>query len=328
MTPLAPELEGFFLDRLAALRVSPHTIASYRDTMRLLLIFIQQRTGTPPSRLELTALDAAMVRVFLDHLEAERGNSVATRNARLTAIHSLFRYAALRHPEHAALIQRVLAIPIKKPDMPLVTYLTRPETDALLAAPDRAKMLGRRDHLLLTVAVQTGLRVSELTSLARRAVTLGAGAHIHCTGKGRRERITPLTKDTARLLEAWFTERQLTEADPVFPTAARTRLSPDAVQKLLAKHVAAAARRCPTLAGKTITPHTLRHTCAMNLLQAGLDPASIALWLGHATTKSTDVYLHANLAIKEKALALVAPTPAATRRYRPPDRLLAFLEAL
>jgi integrase len=268
------------------------------------------------------------IRAFLDYLEAQRHNSVETRNLRLAAIHSLFRYAALRCPEHAEQIRQVLAIPNKRADRPLVTYLTRAETDALLATPDRANPLGRRDHLLLTVGVETGLRVSELTGLTRADVVLGVGAHVRCHGKGRRERVTPLTKPSARLIGSWFDERQPAPGSPVFATRAGGRLSADAVQLLLAKYVARAAEGCPTLAAKTITPHTMRHTCAMNLLQSGLDVASIALWLGHSSTRSVDVYLHADLATKEKALAMVAPTPAAAHRYRPPDRLLAFLEAL
>jgi integrase/recombinase XerD len=328
MTALAPILEAFFTDRLAALRASPHTIAAYRDTYRLLLVFAQQHTGTPPSELALADLDAAMIRAFCDHLETDRHNKIGTRNLRLTAIHSLFRYAALRCPEHSAVIQQVLAIPSKRPDVPLVTFLTRPEIDALLTAPDRDSALGRRDHLLLAVGIQTGLRVSELTGLTWADVAFGVGAHLRCDGKGRKERCTPLTKSTTKLLAASLSERRAAPSDPVFATATGHRLSTDAVARLLAKHVATATVGCPTLVRKTITPHTLRHTCAMNLLQAGVDTSSIALWLGHATTRSTDTYLHADLAMKEKALARTAPATQTARRYKPPDRLLAFLEAL
>lgn len=328
MTALAPVLEGFFTDRLAALRVSPHTIAAYRDSLRLLLIFVHDSTGTPPSRLDLSALDATMVRAFLDYLETDRRNGPVTRNLRLTAIHSLFHYAALRCPEHAELIQRVLAVPMKRTDVPLIVFLSRAEVDALIAAPDRNTPLGRRDHLLLTVAIHTGLRVSELTGLVRGDIELGVGAHVRCTGKGRKERTTPLTRNTAKQLDAWFRDRHLAVDGPVFATAAGYRLSTDAVARLITKHAAAATVHCPTLAAKTITPHVLRHTCAMNLLQAGVDPASIALWLGHVSTKSTDVYLHADLTMKEKALALVAPTATAARRYQPGDELLTFLEGL
>lgn len=328
MTALAPILEGFFTDRLTALRASPHTVGTYRDTYRLLLTFIQARTGKPPADLDVADLDDATIRAFCDHLETDRHNTIATRNLRLTAIHSLFRYAALRCPEHAAVIQRVLAIPNKRPDRPLVTFLTRAETDALLGAPDRDTVLGRRDHLVLRVAVETGLRVSELTGLTCADLTVGVGAHLRCVGKGRKERVTPLTKPTARMLAAWVNQRHTTARDPLFPSLTGGPMATDTVADLLAKHLAAATVNCPTLGKKTITPHTLRHTCAMNLLQAGVDTSSIALWLGHATTKSTDVYLHADLAIKERALARTATRAGAARRYRPPDRLLAFLEAL
>jgi len=328
VTALAPVLQAFFTDRLGALRASTHTVAAYRDTYRLLLVFAQQRLGTPPSRLDLADLDATMIHAFLDHLENDRGNKVGTRNLRLTAIASLFRYAALRCPEHASLIQQVLAIPNKRPDIPLVTFLTRDETDALLAAPDRNTLLGRRDHLLLTVAIQTGLRVSELTGLTSGDVVLGVGAHLRCDGKGRKERCTPLTRPTATLLAGWLSDRRLQPAEPVFSGRSRTSMSTDAVQRLLNKHVAAAVDRCPSLARKKISPHTLRHTCAMNLLQAGVDTSSIALWLGHASTRATDTYLHADLALKQRALARTSPTVAAGRRYRPTDQLLAFLEGL
>ena len=328
MSSLAPVLEAFFTDRLAALRASPHTVGAYRDTYRLLLRFAQQRTGTAPCALDLADLDATLIGAFLDHLEAARANTVATRNLRLAAIHSLFRYAALRCPEHAALIQQVLAIPNKRPDGAIVTFLTRAEATALLAAPDQASVLGRRDHLLLAVAIQTGLRVSELTGLTCADLVLGVGAHLRCTGKGRRQRATPLTKPTAKLLAHWLHDRRAAPADPLFPARTGGRLSNDAVADLLAKHVAVAASTSPSLAGKRVTPHTLRHSCAMNLLQAGVDTSSIALWLGHANITSTQAYLHADLTIKEKALARAAPLATAGRRYRPPDRLLAFLEAL
>ena len=329
MTALAPILEAFFTDRLAALRASPHTIAAYRDTYRLLLVFTQQRTGTPPSRARTRRPGRDDDPGVLRPPRNRPAQQDRTRNLRLTAIHSLFRYAALRCPEHSAVIQQVLAIPSKRPDVPLVTFLTRAETDALLAAPDRDSALGRRDHLLLAVGIQTGLRVSELTGLTWADVAFGVGAHLRCDGKGRKERCTPLTKSTAKLLAASLSERRAAPSGPGVPHRDRSsRLSTDAVADLLAKHVATATASCPTLARKTITPHTLRHTCAMNLLQAGVDTSSIALWLGHATTKSTDTYLHADLAMKEKALARTAPATETARRYKPPDRLLAFLEAL
>jgi integrase/recombinase XerD len=328
VSALAPILEGFFTEHLGGRRASPATVMSYRDTFRLLLKFTQVHTGTPPSRLDLAQLDAATIGAFLNHLETDRGNGVVTRNLRLTAIHSLFRYAALRCPEHAGLIQRVLAMPNKRRDVREVTFLTADEVDALLAAPDRCTTLGRRDYLLLAFAVHTGLRVSELTAVRCGDVAFGAGAHVRCIGKGRRERCTPITKQLARLLADWVHDRHAEPDYPLFPNRGGGPLAPDTVTDLLERHVATAARRCRSLDGKSVTPHTLRHTCAMNLLHAGVDTSSIALWLGHASSRSTQPYLHADMKLKERALARVAPTVTAGPRYRPPDRLLAFLEEL
>jgi integrase/recombinase XerD len=328
MTLLAPVLEGYFVERLTQRRASANTIASYRDTFRLLLPFTQTRTGRPPAQLDIADLDATLIGAFLDHLERDRSNGIVTRNLRLTAVHSLFAYAALRCPEHAESIQRVLAIPTKRPDTTIVSFLTRSETTALLAGPDRSTPRGRRDHALLLVAVQTGLRVSELTGLSCADVSFGPGASVHTQGKGRKERCTPLVPATAKLLHAWLRQRRAQPDQPLFATTAGTRLSTDAVEDLVDKYVAAAAACCPSLHNKRVTPHTLRHTCAMNLLQSGTDIATIALWLGHASTKATQIYLHADLVLKQQALARTAPTPTARRRYRPPDRLLAFLENL
>jgi integrase/recombinase XerD len=309
-------------------QASPRTVVAYRDTLRLLLGFAQQRTGTPPCRLDLADLDADLVAAFLTHLERDRRNGVRTRNARLAAIHSLFRYAALRHPEHAELIQRVLAIPAKRYDRTLVCFLTPAEVDALLAAPDRSTWLGRRDHALLVLLVQTGLRVSELTSLTAADLHLGDGPHVRCHGKGRKERATPLTRQTVAVLRAWMRQRSGIATDPVFPTRQGHPLSVDAIQWLLAKHVRAAAACRPSLRGKTVSPHVLRHTCAVNLLRAGVDIAAIALWLGHCDIRASQTYLHADLAIKERALSRTTPPNIAPGRYQPSDRLLAFLEAL
>jgi integrase/recombinase XerD len=329
MSALAPVMEGFFTERLIAQRrASPHTVASYRDTFRLLLGFAQRQTGKAPSKLAIEDLDAVTVGAFLDHLERERLNSVRTRNNRLAAIHSLFGYAALRHPEHAALIQRVLAIPAKRVQRKLVSFLTDDEVDALLTAPDRNTWLGRRDHALLLVAIQTGLRVSELTSLTRGDVELGTGAHLRCHGKGRKERITPLTTPVRSVLRVWLTERGGTPIDAVFPSRRGGPLSTDAVAFLVTKHARTASQRCPSLAAKTVSPHVLRHTCAMRLLAVGVDTSVIALWLGHEGTETTQIYLHADLTIKERALARTAPTGTTPGRYRPPDTLLAFLEGL
>lgn len=329
MSALAPTLQGFFTERmLTQLRASPNTVASYRDTFRLLLGFAQRRTGKPPSTLAFEDLDTVLIGAFLQHLERERRNSVRTRNTRLAAIHSLFSYAALRHPEHAALIQRVLAIPVKRTDRQLVSFLTRDEIDALLSAPDRDTWVGRRDHALLLVTVQTGLRVSELTSLTCADVELGTGAHLRCHGKGRKERITPLTTQACSVLRVWLSERRGTPCDPLFPSRRRGPLSRDAVALLVAKHVGAATQRCPSLGTKTVSPHVLRHTCAMSLLAAGIDISVIALWLGHEGVETTQIYLHADLAIKERALARTAPVGTTPGRYQAPDTLLAFLEAL
>jgi site-specific recombinase XerD len=306
VTALAPILQAYFTQRLAQRQASPHTVASYRDTFSLLLRFAQQHLGKPPSRLDVTDVDAALVGAFLDHLETGRRNSAATRNNRLAAVHSLFSYAALRCPEHAATIGQVLAIPAKRTDTTIVSFLTTVEVQALLASPDRATRPGRRDYVLLLVAVQTGLRVSELTGLTCGDVTLGAGANLRCRGKGRKERCTPLTRPTARVVRDWLTERHGEPTDPLFPNRAGGRLSADAVADLLAKHLATAADRCPSLKAKRVSPHTLRHTAAMTLLRAGVDTSTIALWLGHAGTKATQVYLHADLALKEAALARTA----------------------
>jgi integrase/recombinase XerD len=329
MSTLGPTLQAFFTDRLIAQRhASPHTIAAYRDTLRLLLGFAERRVGRQACKLEIADLDATLVGAFLDHLERERGNSVRTRNARLAAIHSLFRYAALRHPEQAALIERVLAIPPKRTDRALITFLDDNEVDALLASPDRTTLTGRRDHALLLLAVQTGLRATELTGLSCADIHLGTGAHVSCTGKGRKQRITPLTRDTVAVLRTWLRERGGQPADPLFPTSRGTRLSRDALERRLTKHTAAAASHCPSLAAKNVTLHVLRHTAAMRLLHAGVDTSVIALWLGHERIDTTRIYLHADLALKERALARTTSPKGTPGRYRPPDPVLAYLESL
>lgn len=329
MSALAPTLQAYFTDRLIRQRhASAHTVAAYRDTWRLLLGYAATRTGRPPSRLDLADLDAPLIAGFLDHLERERGNSVRTRNARLAAIHSLFRFAAHAHPEHAASIARVLAIPPKRFDRALISYLTEPEVDALLARCDKATWTGRRDHALLLLAVQTGLRISELTGLTRADVHLGTGPHVACHGKGRKDRITPLTSGTVTILRDWLSEQSADPSTPLFPTRRGTTLSRDAIEHRLARYTAQAANRCPSLHGKTITAHVLRHTTAMRLLHAGVDTSVIALWLGHVSVETTQIYLHADLELKEKALARTRPPNGRTGRYQPPDNLLAWLEGL
>ena len=329
MTALAPTLQAFFTDRLIRQRhASPQTIAAYRDAWRLLLKFAAARTGQLPGQLDIADLDAPLIGEFLDHLERKRSNSIRTRNARLAAIHSLFSYAALQHPEHAQTIARVMAIPPKKFDKALVTWLTEPELDALLAAPDTTTRAGRRDQAMIALAAQTGLRISELTGLTRGDVHLGAGPHVSCHGKGRKQRITPLTTTTIAVLRAWMAEREGESGQPLFPSRTGGQLSRDAVEKRLARHVATAGVRCPSLAAKNVTAHTLRHTAAMRLLHAGIDTSVIALWLGHEQADTTLIYLHADLELKERALARTTPLHVKPGRYQPPDQLLAFLEAL
>jgi integrase/recombinase XerD len=323
-------LERFFTQRLMAQRqVSPHTIASYRDTFRLLLRFTEKRLHKPPSSLSLSDLQPALIGAFLDELEQARGNSARSRNLRLTAIRSFLRYAAYEEPAQSGLIQRVLAMPSKRQARKLVAFLTRPEVEALLAAPDQTTWVGRRDFAFLAVGLQTGLRLSEMTGLQRTDLTLEAGAHVHCMGKGRKERRTPLTKQVVAILKSWLQEPCRGVGQILFPNARGGRLSADGVQYLLAKHVTVASQRCPSLALKHVTPHVLRHTAAMELLQAGVDRSVIALWLGHESIETTQIYLDADLALKERALAKLAQADAKpSGRYRPDDQLLAFLKGL
>lgn len=322
-------LPAFFTDRLLhQRRASPHTIAGYRDTFRLLLRFAAERLQKPPTEMEIEDLDAPFLGQFLDYLESDRGNRVRTRNARRAAIRSFFKHVALNEPSHALLCQRVLAMPNKRHERPLVAYLNRTEVEALLAAPDSSTWTGRRDRTLLLVAIQTGLRVSELVGLRCRSVVLGTGAHVRCEGKGRKQRCTPLRKDAVVLVEAWLRERRGLPDDPVFPSQRGGPLSRDAVEHLVAKHAASAGRRCPSLSCKKVTPHVLRHTSAMDLLQHGVDRTVIALWLGHESPETTQVYLHADLGLKEQALARTESLGVKVGRFRPDDRLLAFLEAL
>jgi site-specific recombinase XerD len=322
-------LESFFTKRLIAQRrASPHTIGSYRDTFRLLLRFAEKRLGKAPSRLLLDDLNAPFLGLFLDDLESNRANGARSRNLRLTAIRSFFRYCALEAPQHAGLIQRVLVIPNKRQARPLVGFLIRLEIDALLKAPNRNTWLGRRDHALLLTAVQTGLRLTEMTSLRKQDVCLGTGAHVRCAGKGRKERCTPLTKSTVTVLTKWIQEQDSAGTNILFPSVRGGQLSSDAFQYLVAKYAAVAQKTCPSLASKRVTPHVLRHTTAMEFLQAGVDRTLIALWLGHESIETTQIYLDANLAIKEEILAKTAPIKTKVGRYKPDDDLLAFLKAL
>ena len=322
-------LQAFFTDRLMEqCNASPHTIAAYRDTFRLLLSYAQQRLGKPPSDLSLHQLDSDFIGAFLRHLEQDRGNSPRSRNARLAAIHSFFRYVAYQVPEHSALVQRVLAIPRKKHERVQIEYLTEEECRALLNSPDRTTWSGRRDLALLLVAIQTGLRVSELTGLRCGDVSLRTGAHVRCTGKGRKSRCTPLRPQVVTVLKAWLDERGADPTDPLFPNRRRGTLSPDGVQFILTKHVVAAVQKCPSLKEKTVTPHVLRHTAAMNLLHAGADTATIALWLGHERLDTVHVYVQADLAAKQRILEKTSAPGVRAKRFRPDDSLLAFLKVL
>lgn len=322
-------LERFFADRLMRQRqASPHTIAGYRDTFRLLLLFAQRQLGKPPSSLVLEDLDSRLIGAFLDHLEKERGNSSRSRNVRLAAVHSFFQFVAFQEPAKVALIQRVLAMPGKRYDRRLVGFLVPEEVDAILAAPDRSTWVGRRDYVLLLLAVQTGLRVSELTALRPDDIRLGPGAHVQCMGKGRKERCVPLRKEAVSALRVWMAEIAQRPWEYLFPNVRGGKLSPDGVQFLLAKHVEAARRTCPSLVKKRVSPHVLRHTTAMELLRHGVDRSVIALWLGHESMETTQAYLAADLEMKQRALAKLEPGKAKPSLYRPDDKLLAFLKGL
>jgi len=329
MTALAPTLQAFFTDRLIRQRrVSAHTIAAYRDTLRLLLSYAADQTGKKPHSLDLADLDAPLIGAFLQHLEHDRHNSARTRNARLAAIHSLFSYAALRHPEHAATIGRVLAIPPHRFERNLVTFLTEAEAQALLAACDRRSWTGKRDHAMLLLAIQTGLRISELRALTVDDVRFGPGPHVHTVGKGRKERCTPLLPATVKILKTWLRERGGAPGEPLFPTRTGTALSRDAIEHRVAGYLTQARNDCPSLRTKNVTTHTLRHTAAMRLLQSGIDVTVIALWLGHEQVTTTNLYLHADMTQKERALARVTPTTGNPGRYQATDSVLAFLDAL
>ncbi|MEA5055922.1 MAG: tyrosine-type recombinase/integrase [Propionicimonas sp.] len=328
MSDLAPLLQRFFTDKLDRhLNASVHTKAAYADTFRLLLTYAQQATGIAPSALTLADLDADLIGGFLQHLETDRGNSAATRNARRAALRSFFSYASYRAPDAIATISQVLAIPAKRTKTTLVSFLTASEAEALIAAPDTGTWLGRRDRLLLHLGIQTGLRVSEIVSLRVGDIQIGPHSQLECVGKGRRQRIIPLQKNTTRLLTAWLAELPPEREGPLFPTSSGTMLTRAAVGKLVARHAATAIARCPSIAGKNVTPHTMRHTCAMSLLHAGIDTASIALWLGHANIQTTQIYLHADLDLKRRTLERVPgldERPPA--RYQASDALIAFLK--
>jgi integrase/recombinase XerD len=326
---LAPHLQAFFADYVChQKRLSPHTIVSCRDTFRLLLTFLRDDTGVEPSALRLADVDAPAVLRFLDHLEQQRGNSVRSRNIRLSAIRTFFRLVALRDPESIGIATRVLAIPLKREDKKLIGYLTRPEMQALLAAPDQSKWSGRRDHALLLTLYNSGARVSEVITLTRAQVCFETSTFVHLIGKGRKERTVPLWHDTAQVLKAWFRELGDHARGLAFPSARGKPLSRDGVDYLLKQAVRRATPTCPSLAHQHISPHVIRHTTAMHLLQAGVDIATIALWLGHESIETTHVYLAADLAMKEKALEKLDPIAGEWQRFHADDALLAFLASL
>jgi integrase/recombinase XerD len=322
-------LQRFFTDRLTAqLQASPNTIAGYRDTFRLLLRFASQRGNRPPTKLRIEDLDSALIGDFLTHVEKVRGNSARSRNTRLAAIRSFYRYVAMNEPEHALHCQRILAMPSKRYVRRTVDFINRTEMEALLSAPDQSTWIGRRDRTILLLALQTGLRVSELINLRCRDIELGTGAHISCEGKGRKQRCTPLRRDAIKTIAAWLNERAGSDGDPAFPTIRGDKLSRDAVEHIVRKYAVAASKACASLIGKRVSPHILRHSTAMELLQNGVDRSVIALWLGHESVETTQIYMHADMRLKEKALARVASTSSRPGRYRPDDALLSFLESL
>lgn len=328
-TSFAALLQGFFTDRLLRqMRASPHTVAAYRDTFRLLLLYAADHRGTEPSDLTLDHLDAACVTDFLEWLEQQRHNTARTRNSRLAAIRSFFRYVALHEPAYALHCQRIRAIPAKRHQKRAIEFLSSQEAEALVAAPDPSTWIGRRDRTILLLLLQTGLRISELTGLRGESVVLGTGAHVRCEGKGRKCRCTPLRADVQHAVAAWIEEQQPASGDPLLPSSRGSRLSTDAAQRLVHKHALTARKACPSLADKKVTPHVLRHSAAMALLQHGVDRSVIALWLGHESVETTQIYLHADMQLKEQALSRTTPIGGQPGRYRASDALLAYLEGL
>lgn len=328
-TSLAPLLERYFTHRLMQQRqASPHTISSYRDTFRMFLKFTYRHLHVPPSRITIEQIDVSTIMAFLNNLEQEHGICARSRNLRLTAIHSFFRYIAYELPTHAQQIQQVLAIPSKRFTRTLVGFLARPEIEALLATPDCRTWPGKRDHAFILTAVQTGLRLSEMTGLKQEDLLLDAGAHVRVIGKGRKERCVPLAKPTVSVLKIWLLEPQRGQNNLLFPNARGQRMTVHGVQYLLNKHRDVAAKTCPSLVNKRVTVHRLRHTMAMDLLQAGVDRSVIALWLGHESVETTQMYLEATLAMKEQALEKVTPIDGKLSRYKPDDQLLHFLNGL
>lgn len=328
-TPLAPLLETYFTTHLVSVAgTSPNTVWAYRDTWRLILAYLDRTRHIRPNTATLADLDVATILGFLTHLETDRVNSIRTRNARLAAIHSFFHTIAMSQPDHAGQISEILAIRLKRDTRTDIDWLTDTEVTAILTTIDQTTRTGRRDYVLILTAISTGLRVSELTGLTWNDVSLDRDAHLVCLGKGRKTRATPLAKDCVRVLKAWKTELDPKPADVVFPTRTGTRMSTDAVAQRLRIHTAKATANEPSLTRKNVTPHVLRHTTAMRMIHAGIDTSVIALWLGHESPETTQVYVHADLTIKEKALARTPGTDTKMTRYKPDDELTKFLESL
>lgn len=328
-TPLAPLVQRFFTERLIRqLGASANTIKSYRDTFKLLLDFAEERCAKASWDMDVADIDADLVADFLDHLESERGNSAKSRNIRLAAIRSFFGHVAVNEPQVLHHCQKILQLPTKRHQKTTISWLTSDEVTALVAAPDLTTWYGRRDRALLMLATQTGLRVSELTGLRIRDVSLGHGAHVRCHGKGRKDRATPLRSDTVNVVSAWIDEQEDGDDAPLFPSNRGGPLSRDAVERLVARHCRTAANACPTFTDKNITPHSLRHTAAMALLQQGVGCTVIALWLGHESVETTQIYLHADLRIKERAMEQTRPIGVKPGRFKPDKGLLDFLKSL
>ena len=326
---LSAYLQRFFTERLGhQMKASPNTIASYRDTFRLLLRYAAAQQEKEPTQLQIADIDADLVAHFLTDLETTRGDAARSRNTRLAAIRSFYKYVAVNEPQLLHHCQRVMAMPAKRHVKRAIDYLSREEIEAVIAAPDLSTWHGRRDRVILVLALQTGLRVTELVTLTCSDIALGAGAHVRCLGKGRKERSTPIRKDSIKLLKDWLAERRGQPADPLFISNRGTQLSRDAIECMVQKHAATASRACPSRRAKRISPHVLRHSAAMQLLHGGVDRTVIALWLGHESVETTQMYLHADMKMKEQAIAMTRPVEAKHGRYRPSDKLLSFLEAL
>lgn len=326
---LGPHLQAFFTEHLCRHKhASQQTVASLRDSFRLLLEFLHTRTGIEPPSLRVTDLDLPAVLAFLDHLEAQRGNKVRSRNLRLAAIRSFFRFLALRDPDRLGQVTQIMAVPVKRQEKRLVSALAREEIEAILSTPDQSTWTGRRDYVLLLTMYNTGARVSEMIGLQREQVRFGASTYVQLHGKGRKERTVPLWPHTARALESWFHDLAGKCGTVAFPNARGHQMARDGVEYLLRETVKKAARNCPALFGKRVSPHMLRHTTAMHLLQSGVDITVIALWLGHESIETTHCYVEADLAKKQRALDKITPIQGSLARFRPNDKLLAFLAAL